>query len=221
VTASKQGSVGFDVNSSPVKTDKCSSASGKSGGRAHSPDKASRRKSAKKESEKLSKHSAAVKVVRDASSNKKTAQDVPKVELPSVVFRSDGIPSILCRLDLSRLSHIPIPGGPGKRPSGGEDVRVRTELADTRQQSASDPDHSRKGKKQRTQSPTCEEGDIVIPKCDINKNADKVVQEQSCDSTTVNHEASKKQKKRKGSRNRDNSSTRNQQEVRDTTQIEG
>jgi hypothetical protein len=61
----------------------------------------------------------------------------------------------------------------------------------------------------------------VIPKCDKNKNTDKVVQEQGCDSTTVNHEASKKQKKRKVSRNTDNSSTKNQQEIRDTTQIEG
>jgi hypothetical protein len=201
-----------------VKADKCGATSGKSGTRGHSPEKPSRRKTAKKESEKPSGHSTADKGVRDTSSNKKSAQSTPKVEIPSVAYRADGIPSIFCRLDLSRLSKIPIPGGPGKRPSGGEDIRVRTELADTRQQALSDADYSsRRNKKKRTQSPSCEEGDIVIPKCDNDKNTDTVVQDHGYDSTVVNHEASQKQKKRKGSRNRDSSNSKNHPEVRDTS----
>jgi hypothetical protein len=220
IVTSKHVSVGFDVNSSPVKAVKCST-SGKLVARDCSPEKFSRQNSTRKESEKPSKHSATVRVIHDTSSNKKNTSDAPKVELPPVVYHANGTPSIFCRLDLSRLSQIPIPGGPGKRPSGGEDIRVRTELADTRQLGGSDPDHSNKGKRQRTQSPSCEEGDIVIPKCDNNKNTDTVVWDHGCDSTVVNHEASKKQKKRRVSRNRDNSNSNNQPEVRDTTQAEG
>jgi hypothetical protein len=63
----------------------------------------------------------------------------------------------------------------------------------------------------------------VIPKCDNDKNGDTVVQDHGYDCTVVDHEASKKQKKRKGSRNRDNSNSKNCPEIRDTnnTPIEG
>jgi hypothetical protein len=61
----------------------------------------------------------------------------------------------------------------------------------------------------------------VIPKCDNSKDTDKVTQDHGCDNSPVNQEASKKQKKRRSSRNRDNLSKRNQPEVRDATHTEG
>ena len=61
----------------------------------------------------------------------------------------NGLPSLLCRLDLSRISHIP-------QPSRGKELRQRTELSDTRPSSRQ---NSSVLQSQRPSTP--EDGEIV------------------------------------------------------------
>lgn len=142
-----------------------------------SPEKAKRR------SRKEGCSSKSVKQVSEVSlvvCGKKTGSEM---QITSPKYREGNITSLMCRILLTKLSYIP-----SKQRSGGEDVRIKTELADTRQSSTSvkvEPEtkeqiHSRLfdeplpsgsdlGCRKRTRSVTDyqEEGDTVIPKCDI------------------------------------------------------
>nr|CAD7460307.1 unnamed protein product [Timema tahoe] len=116
--------------------------------------------------------------------------------LPTLVFNDNGMPSLMCKIDLSRLSSVP-----AKR---GEDVRTRTELADTRQEST---------KRKRSRSRSAGESDLV-PKCD--RTSDNVAEE-GCDSVTegvgLSAKTSKSHKKRSCAKNEERN--RNKVEAKD------
>ncbi|XP_074110538.1 AF4/FMR2 family member lilliputian isoform X3 [Cotesia typhae] len=65
---------------------------------------------------------------------------------PPLSYGVNGVPSLFCKVDLSRLSHVP-------RPSRGQELRQRTELPDTR------PASRQSVKSERP--PTPEEGEII------------------------------------------------------------
>nr|CAD7257214.1 unnamed protein product [Timema shepardi] len=115
--------------------------------------------------------------------------------LPTLVFNDNGMPSLMCKIDLSRLSTVP-----AKR---GEDVRTRTELADTRQEST---------KRKRSRSRSAGESELV-PKCD--RTSDNVAE--GCDSVTegvgLSAKTSKSHKKRSCAKNEERN--RNNVEAKD------
>nr|CAD7394653.1 unnamed protein product [Timema cristinae] len=115
--------------------------------------------------------------------------------LPTLVFNDNGMPSLMCKIDLSRLSTVP-----AKR---GEDVRTRTELADTRQEPT---------KRKRSRSRSAGESELV-PKCD--RTSDNVAE--GCDSVTegegLSAKTSKSHKKRSCAKNEERN--RNNVEAKD------
>ena len=87
------------------------------------------------------------------------SQNSSALPIPPVTY-VNGLPSILCRLDLSRISHIP-------QPSRGQELRQRTELPDTRPSSRQ---NSSVSQLQRPATP--EEGEIVDTPPDVRTHRD-------------------------------------------------
>ncbi|XP_033223420.1 AF4/FMR2 family member 4-like isoform X6 [Belonocnema kinseyi] len=89
-----------------------------------------------------------------------SSQTPTTLPIPPVSY-VNGLPSVLCRLDLSRISHIP-------QPSRGKELRQRTELPDTRPSSRQ---NSSVPQSQRPSTP--EEGEIVeTPSLDVRTQRD-------------------------------------------------
>ncbi|XP_051162031.1 AF4/FMR2 family member 4-like isoform X3 [Leptopilina boulardi] len=83
-----------------------------------------------------------------------TSQSSTTIPIPPISF-VNGLPSVLCRLDLSRISHIP-------QISRGKELRQRTELPDTRPSSRQNSSSIHNHNHQRSSSNNRqEEGEIV------------------------------------------------------------
>ncbi|XP_048511341.1 AF4/FMR2 family member lilli isoform X2 [Athalia rosae] len=90
-----------------------------------------------------------------------------QMSLPPLTYHNNGTPSLMCRIALTRLSHVP-------QPSRGQEVRQRTELPDTR------PVSRLTNCLPPPRPPTPEEGEIVdTPPADTRTCSDAPVKSES------------------------------------------
>lgn len=97
---------------------------------------------------------------------KRLSSQTSTIPIPPISY-VNGLPSLLCRLDLSRISHIP-------QPSRGKELRQRTELPDTRPSSRQNSSSIHQSS-QRSSTNIPEDGEIVdTPPQDVKPRRDAI-----------------------------------------------